>query len=80
MRLNDDNDAPPQGVLTAAKIKDVTRAIHDLETILLWFKRNEIKLKIALGEDTMVLEGHNYEDKRLFRLKGMIMHGVKGEA
>lgn len=78
MRLNDDDDAESQTVLTAAEIKDVTQAIHDLETILLWFKRNEIKLKIALGEDTMVLEGHNYGGKRLFRVKGLILD--KGEA
>ena len=71
MRLND--DPPPATVLTDEDIKDVTQAIHDLETILLWFKRNEIKLKITLGEDTMVLEAHNYGGKRLFRVKGMIM-------
>lgn len=76
MRLND--DPPPATVLTDEDIKDVTQAIHDLETILLWFKRNEIKLKITLGEDTMVLEAHNYEGTRLFRVKGLILD--KGEA
>ena len=78
MRLND--DAPPAGVegLTKAEMQDITQAIHDLETILLWFRRNEIKLKVTLGEDTMVLEGRNFDDKRLFKVKGLILD--KGEA
>ena len=78
MRLND--DAPPTGVegLTKAEMQDITQAIHDLETILLWFRRNEIKLRVTLGEDTMVLEGHNFEGKRLFKVKGLILD--KGEA
>ena len=79
MRLNDDDDnAESQTVLTAAEIKDVTQAIHDLVPILLWFKHNEIKLRVTLGEDTMVLEGHNFDDKRLFKVKGLILD--KGEA
>ena len=77
MILND--EPPPQAVLSEAEMQDITQAIHDLETILLWFRRNEIKLKVTLGEDTMVLEGRNFDDKRLFKVKGMIVDR-KGEA